>query len=123
MSHRPIDYCYTADQCEGRLKTLVRGVKRVAEHNAKTGNAPKKHPFKDELEFYSERLNVKPMYLVISNGTFENYDESLEEGSEEGQSQSPVPVPAKKKCSNISVSWMYLRWLPTLFNQIKKYKV
>jgi hypothetical protein len=99
-------YCYTADQCEGRWKTLVRGVKRVADHNAKTGNAPKKHPFEDELEFYSERPNVKPTYLVSSTGTFENLEESLEEDSEEeeGRSKSPapVPVPAKKKRSNIS---------------------
>ena len=98
-------YCYTADQCKGRWKTLVRGVKRVADHNAKTGNAPKKHPFEDELEFYSERLDVKPTYLVSSTGTFENLDGSLEEDSEEeGRSKSlvPVPVPAKKKRSNIS---------------------
>ena len=43
-------YCYTpdhCDQCEGRWKTLVRGVKRVADHNAKSGNAPKKHQFED----------------------------------------------------------------------------
>ena len=93
-------YCYTPEQCEGRWKTLVRGVKRVADHNAKTGNAPKKHPFEDELEFYSERPDVKPTYLVSSTGTFEN----LEEYSEEGRSKSPVPVPvsAKKKRSNIS---------------------
>lgn len=97
-------YCYTPDQCEGRWKTLVRGVKRVADHNAKSGNAPKKHQFEDELEFYSERPNVKPTYLVSSTGTTENLDASLEEDSEEEecQSKSPVPVPAKKKRSNIS---------------------
>ena len=52
------------------------------------------------------------MYLVISNGTFENYDESLEEGGEEeGQSKSPVPVP---------VPVLVPAKNPTLFNQIKK---
>ena len=96
-------YSYTPDQCEGRWKTLVRGVKRVADHNAKTGNAPKKHPFEDELEFYSERPNFKPTYLVSSTRTIENLDESLDEDSEEeGRSKLPVPVPAKKKHSNIS---------------------
>ena len=98
-------YCYIPDQREGRWKTLVhiRGVKRVADHNAKSENAPKKHQFEDELEFYSERPNVKPTYLVSSTGTTENLDASLEEDcEEEGQSKSPVPVPAKKKRSNIS---------------------
>ncbi len=60
----------------------------------------------DQCEFYSERPNVKPTYLVSRTRTFENLEESLEENSEEeeGRSKSPapVPVPAKKKRSNIS---------------------
>ena len=95
-------YSYTPDQCEGRRKTLVRGVKRVAVHNGKTGNAPKKHPFEDELEFYLERPNLKPTYLVSSTSKIENLGKSHEEDSEEDRSKSPVSVPVKKKRSNIS---------------------
>ena len=62
--HATNGHCYTVYQWEGRWKSPVKGVKRVADHNAKTGNAPKKHPFEDELEFYSEQPNVKPAYLV-----------------------------------------------------------
>ena len=31
-------YSYTSDQCEGRWKTLMRSLKKVTDHNAKTGN-------------------------------------------------------------------------------------
>jgi hypothetical protein len=57
-------YCYTVEQCEGRWKTLVRGVKKVADYNFKSGNDLKTHPYEDELQFYSERPNIKPAYLV-----------------------------------------------------------
>ncbi|CAB4009810.1 Hypothetical predicted protein [Paramuricea clavata] len=98
-----------SEQCEGRWKTLVRGVKKVADHNSKSGNDLKTHPYEDELEFYSERPNVKPAYLVSSSGSLVDL-ESIEEDSEEDitRSTSPVPAPApapapvKKRRSNVS---------------------
>ena len=94
-------YCYTAEQCEGRWKTLVRGVKKVADHNSKSGNDLKTHPYEDELEFYSERPNVKPAYLVSSSGASVDL-ESIEEDSEEDSTRSISPAPAKKRRSNVS---------------------
>ena len=49
MSCRPMAIATQLTNVRGDEKTLVRGVKIVADHNGKTGNAPKKHPFEDEL--------------------------------------------------------------------------
>ncbi|CAB3981319.1 Hypothetical predicted protein [Paramuricea clavata] len=71
-----------AEQCEGRWKTLVRGAKKAADHNSKSGNDLKTHPYEDELEFYSERPNIKPAYLVSSSGASVDL-ESIQEDNEE----------------------------------------
>ena len=52
-------YSYTSDQCEGRWKTLMRSLKKVTDHNARTGNDLKKHPYEAQLEFIIERPNIK----------------------------------------------------------------
>ena len=49
-------YNYTAEQCEGRWKTLVRGVKKVSDHNSKSGNNLKTHPYEEQLDFILECL-------------------------------------------------------------------
>lgn len=96
-------YSFSPEQCEGRWKTLVRGVKKVADHNSKTGNNPKTHPYEEELEFYSERPNVKPSYLVSSSAGAKSIEDDEDQESEDSsRSKSPAPVPAKKKRSNIS---------------------
>lgn len=59
-------YNITSAQCEGRWKTLTRGLKNVHDHNNKSGNGTKSHPYAKELEFISEKPNFNPVYVVTS---------------------------------------------------------
>lgn len=100
-------YSYNSEQCEGKWKTLVRSLKKVADHNSKSGNELKIHPYEDELSFFSAQPNVKPSYIVGStiDGAVQNVGESDPTGesdTDNGRSPSPAPVPAKKKRSNVS---------------------
>ena len=56
----------TGAQCEGRWKTLIRGLKNVCDHNQKSGNNPRTHPFQNELAFIAEKPNVCMSYVVSS---------------------------------------------------------
>ncbi|KAJ8303787.1 hypothetical protein KUTeg_018710 [Tegillarca granosa] len=62
-------YNVTASQCEGRWKTLLRGLKTISDHNKKSGNDKKSHPFAKELEFMAEKPNIKPEYVAGSDET------------------------------------------------------
>jgi hypothetical protein len=53
-------------QCEGRWKTLLRGLKNTHDHNKKSGNNPKYHPYGKELAFMSEKPNISESYVVSS---------------------------------------------------------
>ena len=107
-------YSYTSDQCEGRWKTLMRSLKKVTDHNAKTGNDLKKHPYEAQLDFIIERPNIKPVYiqgsttdssLELDDENTTNADESDSDSSVSDRSTTTPPpalVPAKKKRSNVS---------------------
>lgn len=53
-------------QCEGRWKTLLRGLKNVHDHNKKSGRNPKYHPYDKELAFMAEKPNIAESYVVSS---------------------------------------------------------
>ena len=103
-------YSYTPDQCEGRRKTLVRGVKRVAVHNGKTGNAPKKHPFEDELEFYSERPNLKPTYLVSSTIKLKILVTVMKKIVKKVDPNHLFLFLSKRNAPIFQMSWMFLKY-------------
>lgn len=56
----------TAAQCEGRWKTLVRGMKSVSDHNKKSSNYKKSNPYEEELGFLGDRPNINPVYVTSS---------------------------------------------------------
>jgi len=56
-------------QCDGRWKTLMRGLKNVYDHNNKSGNNPKQHPYDKELDFIAEKPNVSASYVVSSGSS------------------------------------------------------
>jgi len=62
-------YDITPAQCEGRWKTLMRGLKSVHDHNNKSGNGTKTHPYAKQLEFISDKPNFTPAYVITSNKT------------------------------------------------------
>ena len=108
-------YSYTSDQCEGRWKTLMKSLKKVTDHNAKTGNDLKKHPYEAQLDFIIDRPNIKPAYIQGSTtdsslddenttnaGNDSDSDSSVSDRSTTTPSPAPAPVPAKKKRSNVS---------------------
>lgn len=105
-------YNYSNVQCEGRWKTLERSVKKVSDHNSKSGNDVKTHPYEEQLEFLIERPNIRPSYILGSTIDNENQDsgenEENQEYSSEGESNRsvspvpPAPTPAKRKRSNVS---------------------
>ena len=100
-------YNYIAEQCEGRWKTLVRGVKKVSDHNSKSGNNLKTHPYEQQLDFILERPNIRPSYVLDSTQDMNNKDdeetkESADSDSNTSLSAPLAPTPAKKKRSNVS---------------------
>jgi hypothetical protein len=93
----------------------MRSLKKVTDHNSKSGNDLKKHPYEDQLDFIIKRPNVKPVYIQESttmnrkleneNNTNAADDESDTDSSMSDRSPSPpppAPVPAKKRRSNVS---------------------
>ena len=104
-------YNYSSEQCEGRWKTLVRGIKKVSDHNSKTGNSLKTHPFEKQLDFIVKQPNIRPSYVIESTNdnskAVEENDESSDSDSEfsEGNkslSAPPAPTAAKRKRSKVS---------------------
>jgi hypothetical protein len=59
-------YTFTPSQCEGRWKTLIRGLKNVTDHNRKSGNNRKTHPYAEALEFLVKMPNIQPKYVLDS---------------------------------------------------------
>jgi len=58
---------YTAQQCDGRWKTLVAGYKRVTDHNNKSGNETQKHEYEEELrEALGDKRNINPTHILNS---------------------------------------------------------
>lgn len=53
-------------QCEGRWKTLMRGLKLVHDHNSKSGNNAKQYPYENELAFMAVKPNISASYVVSS---------------------------------------------------------
>lgn len=108
-------YTYSSEQCEGRWKTLLRSLKKVADNNAKSGQDLKKHPYEEQLDFLIEQPNIKPSYIVgstvdgnlqssVEEKTNEDSDSDIDSSlSERSTSPAPpAPTPAKKKRSNVS---------------------
>lgn len=109
------NYAYSSEQCEGRWKTLLRSLKKVTDHNAKSGEGLKRHPYEEQLDFLIEQPNIKPSYIVgstvdgnLQSGIEENGNEDSDsdlDGSISERSTSPAPpapTPAKRKRSNVS---------------------
>ena len=106
-------YNYSSEQCEGRWKTLVRGIKKVSDHNSKTGNSLKTHPFEKQLDFIVKQPNIRPSYVIESTN---DNSKAVEENGESSDSDSdsefsegdkslsapPAPTAAKRKRSNVS---------------------
>ena len=100
-------YAYSNEQCEGRWKTLLRSLKKVTDHNAKTGKDLKRHPYEEQLDFLIDQPNIKPSYIAGSTvdgnvqsdvGENEGSNSDLD-GSMSERSTSPAPpapTPAKK---------------------------
>ena len=91
-------YNYSSEQCEGRWKTLVRSVKKVSDHNSKTGNSLKTHPFEKQLDFLVKKPNIRPSYVIESTN---DSDSDFSEGNK-SLSAPPAPTAAKRKRSNVS---------------------
>ena len=83
-------YSYTGDQCEGHWKTLMRSLKKVTDHNAKTGNDLKKHPYEAQLDFIIERANIKPTYIQGSTTDSSLNNENTTNADDEIDSDSSV---------------------------------
>jgi len=62
-------HAMTPAQCDGRWKTLMRGLKNVYDHNNKSGNNSKQHPYDKELDFIAEKPNVSASYVVSSGSS------------------------------------------------------
>lgn len=58
-----------SSQCDGRWKTLMRGLKSVHDHNNKSGNNPRQHQYENELAFMAEKPNVSESYVVSSGSS------------------------------------------------------
>ena len=108
-------YTYSGEQCEGRWKTLLRSLKKITDHNAKSGQDFKRHPYEEQLDFLIEQPNITPSYIVgstvdgnlqsgVEESTNEDSDSDLDTSlSERSTSPAPpAPTPAKKKRSNVS---------------------
>ena len=108
-------YNYSSKQCEGRWKTLVRGVKKVSDHNSKTGNSLKTHPFEKQLDFLVKQPNIRPLCVIESTNDNSKAMEENNESSDcdsdshsefsEGNkslSEPPAPTAARRKRSNVS---------------------
>ena len=107
-------YNYSSEQCEGRWKTLLRSLKKVTDHNAKSGNDSKRHPYEEQLDFLIEQPNIKPYIAgntvndnqqlddeeITNEGSDSDLDSSVSERS--ASPAPPAPTPAKKKRSNVS---------------------
>ena len=105
-------YNYSSEQCEGRWKTLLRSLKKVTDHNAKSGNDLKRHPYEEQLDFLIEQPNIKPYTAgsTVDDNQQLDDEETTNEGSDSDldssvseRSASPAPpahTPAKKKRSN-----------------------
>lgn len=78
-------YSYSSEHCEGRWKTLVRGVKKVSDHNSKTGNSLKTHPFEKQLHFLVKKPNIRPSYVIESTN---DNSTAVEENNESSDSDS-----------------------------------
>ena len=59
----------SSSQCEGRWKTLMRGLKSVHDHNNKSGNNPRQYQYENELAFMAEKPNVSESYVVSSGSS------------------------------------------------------
>ena len=88
-------------------------MKKVTDHNAKTGNDLKRHPYEEQLDFLIEQPNIKPSYIAgstvdgnhqldVDETTNEGSDSDLDSSISERSPAPPAPTPAKKKWSNIS---------------------
>ena len=104
---------YGSEQCEVMWKTLVRGVKKVSDHNSKTGNSLETHLFEKQLDFLVKQPNMRPSYVIEctndNSKAVEKNDEtsdsdSYSEFSEDSKSllAPPAPTAAKRKRSNVS---------------------
>ena len=61
-------FFYTAEQCSGRLKTLLRAYKIVKDHNKKSGNLD---------DMFGDKPNVSPVCTIGSNDS--NGDQTVED--------------------------------------------
>ena len=96
-------YNYSSEQCEGRWKTLLRSLKKVTDHNAKTGNNLKRHPYEEQLDFLIAGSTVDGNHqLDVDETTNEGSDSDLDSSISERSPAPPAPTPAKKKQSNVS---------------------
>ena len=109
-------YNYSSEQCEGQWKTLVRSLKKVADHNSKEGNDLKTHPYEEQLEFIIEQPNIKPLYILGSTNDIQA-DERLENATGESDTDSSrsispavhhlfLPLP-KRKGQMCQRYWMF----------------
>ena len=60
---------YSADQCRGRLKTLLRAYKALKDHKSKSGKDRKTYQYEKELdELFGGRRNVIPVCTISNSG-------------------------------------------------------
>ncbi|OWF38650.1 hypothetical protein KP79_PYT23065 [Mizuhopecten yessoensis] len=80
----------TPSQCEGKWKTLLRGPKNVNDHNNKSGNDSKSHPYANEFAFISNKPNFNPLYVACSDSS------ANKQSTETSDSDGEKPVKSSK---------------------------
>ena len=84
---------HNPSQCESRFKTLQRGLKNVTDHNKKSGNDKKSHPYEAELAFLSMKPNFTPKYLKGSESSSISQSPSSDEQSTSKPHKRSAEVP------------------------------
>jgi hypothetical protein len=60
------DCMFNAEKCERKMLNMKRDYRSVIDHNNKTGNDRKTHPYLDEM---SELFGLKPCFIIVVNNT------------------------------------------------------
>jgi len=76
------DFMFNAEKCERKMLNMKRDYRSVIDHNNKTGNDRKTHPYLDEMnEIFGLKPTVKPVAVASSMVTKPN-GEKPKEGTE-----------------------------------------
>ena len=64
------NFTFTAEKCERKMLNMKRDYRSVIDHNNKTGNDRKTHPFMDEMnEIFGLKPTIKPLAVASSMPT------------------------------------------------------